>query len=294
MGFLFGGFQVKIATLLSFLIGFTPILAEQQPGITVAIDSDLKPLVWEHVVEKANVLKERQQKEKRFAYAVNAAQMASLLTIACWVFCVWPSEQMTGTIKGKTLEVPDNAKGFILTNIMKGVFGAISFFSMNFFVKAFERLGSVAKTGGTTLAASVGIIHNKPVYKVEKYLEIVTELSESLIATVKEYSTISDNQKVKQLHTLQTNIIILLDSLEIMLARMLIEVEIIRKQSRYLARAATDTIHQTFDTTNQSVVIIRERFEKQESIADVLEHWSAIIKKSGKSFKQYAGMTDTH
>ena len=283
---------MKITTFfLTFLIGFFPVLADPIPAMV--IENDLKPLVWETIVTKANFLQERQRKEKRLSYAMSAAQLASLSLIACWVLCVWPSPSQVSRDDQYTMQFPKTEKGFFLRTITNGVLGAIGILSVNFFMKIFDKVGGLAQAGGAALATSVGIMH-KPVYRVEKYLEIVTELTDSIIVSAKEYATISNQQKIRHLTTMQTNIIVLLDALEIMLARMLLETEVIRKQSRYLARAAMDTIHQTFEITNQSVEIIRQRFEKQEEITDVLERWSTVIKKGGKSFKQYAGMTDTH
>jgi len=269
-----------------------PVLADQVSTDTDE-ENDLKALVWEEVVTKSQFLKQKQFKEKRLSNAVIAAQLVSLASIACWVFSVWPTpDHGSKSDQTITVQLPNTQKGFFLRTITNGVLGAIGILSVNFFMKLFDKLGGLAQTGGVALASSVGITCDKPVHKVEKYQEIVLELTGSAISSARENQASNSHQKIQQQEIIKTNTIVLVHAIEIMLARMILEVEIVRKQSRISANAAFKVIRHIFETTNQSICIIRERLEKQENALDVLEHWLAQLKDQGNRFKLFAWSSD--
>jgi hypothetical protein len=275
--------------------GFAPVLAELAPVSNISLDNCLMPLVWSDIVEKSNFMRQNQQKEKYVSNAVVAAKLVGLAGIFCWLSYVLPSPDVGNATKNGqtyTVQLPQNEKGFFIRTMVNGLWGATGIVATAFFTTVIYWLGGLAQTGGTALASSVGIVCDKQIHKVEKYHEIVLELTVPTVSSAREHQTMNNEQKIKQQEIIQTNIIVLSHAVEIMLARMILEVELVRKQSRVSANAAFKVLRQIFETTNQSIEIIRERLEKQEAVLDVLEHWSAQLKDQGNRFKLFAWSSD--
>lgn len=286
----------KLLLTLVFMTGYMPIAAFEPVYNGQVGDQVLHPLVWTNIERKASFIKHRQQREKNIDTAITVAKLATLAGAFLWLCAVLPPRDNITAITTNTtntVQLPKDKQGFVLKTMIDSFWGATNLVATAFFMTTFNWLGGLAKKGGTTLANSVGIVCEKPVHTVDKYYGIVLELTTPTLSAAREYNTVTEgHKKLQQQEIIHTNITVLLQSIEIMLARMLVEVEVVRKQSKLSANAAYKVIRQLFEITNQSVLIINTRFEQQEGVLDVLEHWSAQLKEHGNRFKLFAWTSD--
>ena len=283
----------KLLLLFGFLASCLSVNAMERSW---EFSDGLQPLVWAEVVHKAELLKKNAASAQRVENAIVAAKLTGLAAFFCWLCYVLPPPDNGVTIKQETtvqLDAPKGVQGGILKTTIGGLWGATNVVATAFFTTILYWLGGIVKDSGMAFASALGVVCDKQVHKVEKYYDIAMELIKSAVASAHDYDALADpDKKMKQQEMIETNIILLLQAIEITLARMILEVSIVRKHSKLSANAAFKVVHEIFEITNQNVAVINIRFQRQEGVCDVLDRWAAQLKKQGDRFKLFAWSTD--